>query len=306
MKNRKTACFFILLMLTALLSSAACGEDPVPEAVAAECADEFYGVWRCEYIVQEDDWIPFEDYFDELFDTGDVTEIDGRMYYLEELGQDYRICIGKNAASDLVLIETWGTWVNPAPAPCRLENGAMLLTREDGAVSCYELLSDGSLRLRSIPDDGRLEIYEIASLSADSSEEAYDSLSDLSYEELIDLKNRINLALWESDEWEEITVPQGLWEVGKDIPAGTWDIACATNEYADVYYGDEIAEDGVSLRETERYCHREVVSPGYTDYEEGKSLYRLTVTVENGDYIVIGQSDVIFTPTEGNPDFEFN
>ena len=49
-------------------------------------------------------------------------------------------------------------------------------------------------------------------------------LSKLSYEELVELKDQINLAIWQSKEWEEVEVPQGIWEVGKDIPEGKWTI----------------------------------------------------------------------------------
>ena len=47
-------------------------------------------------------------------------------------------------------------------------------------------------------------------------------LSGLSYDELVALKDRIDLAIWNSQEWQEVEVPQGLYVVGKDIPSGTW------------------------------------------------------------------------------------
>ena len=42
-------------------------------------------------------------------------------------------------------------------------------------------------------------------------------LSGMSIDELVELKDRINLAIWNSQEWEEVTVPQGEWIVGEDI-----------------------------------------------------------------------------------------
>ncbi|MBQ6364680.1 MAG: hypothetical protein IJH81_05860 [Lachnospiraceae bacterium] len=52
-------------------------------------------------------------------------------------------------------------------------------------------------------------------------------LSGMSYEELAELKDQISLAMWDSEEWQEVTVPQGTWIVGEDIPAGHWTIKCA-------------------------------------------------------------------------------
>ena len=49
-------------------------------------------------------------------------------------------------------------------------------------------------------------------------------ISGLSYEELVQLRDCINLAIWNSEEWQEVTVPPGLWKIGDDIPAGHWTI----------------------------------------------------------------------------------
>ena len=40
------------------------------------------------------------------------------------------------------------------------------------------------------------------------------------FTELVALRNKINMAIWNSQEWEEVTVPEGIWEIGADIPAG--------------------------------------------------------------------------------------
>ncbi len=34
-------------------------------------------------------------------------------------------------------------------------------------------------------------------------------LSHMSFEDLVTLKDQINLAIWNSKEWQEVTVPQG-------------------------------------------------------------------------------------------------
>ena len=50
-------------------------------------------------------------------------------------------------------------------------------------------------------------------------------LSGLSYDELVQLRDKINLAIWNSEEWQEVTVPIGVWVVGEDIPVGHWSIS---------------------------------------------------------------------------------
>ena len=52
-------------------------------------------------------------------------------------------------------------------------------------------------------------------------------LDTITYDEAVALKDQLNLAIWNSAEWQEVTVPQGIYEVGVDIPAGHWTIVAA-------------------------------------------------------------------------------
>ena len=40
--------------------------------------------------------------------------------------------------------------------------------------------------------------------------------------ELIEIQQKVNKALWKSDGWNEVKVPAGIYEIGKEIPAGDW------------------------------------------------------------------------------------
>ena len=54
-------------------------------------------------------------------------------------------------------------------------------------------------------------------------------LSGLSFDDLLNLQQRVNAALWASDEWISASVPIGLYEIGVDIPAGHWTVDAGDN-----------------------------------------------------------------------------
>ena len=130
-------------------------------------------------------------------------------------------------------------------------------------------------------------------------------ISNLSYDELVQLKDSINLAMWNSQEWQEVTVPQGIWVVGKDIPAGTWTVKCATDSLSSVAFGDTLRGTGTDLKITKYYHIETIVSPDYKFFEKDKDITEYTLTVKDGDYIQIKNASVIFTPDTGKPSLGF-
>lgn len=69
-------------------------------------------------------------------------------------------------------------------------------------------------------------------------------ISGLSYDELLQLRDQVNIAIMNSPEYQEITLPVGLWTVGVDFPAGTWLITPLDNQYFNLWYGDVLNESG--------------------------------------------------------------
>ena len=138
-------------------------------------------------------------------------------------------------------------------------------------------------------------------------------LSNMSFGELVALKDQINLAIWNSQEWQEVTVPHGVWKVGEDIPAGTWTVRCSDtsqDSYAlkscELEWGEELSENGKSIRWRGRWDRVEIYNPNSRYYEEGK-VTEYTFTVQDGDYVVISDSynSVIFSPYNGKPSLGF-
>lgn len=52
-------------------------------------------------------------------------------------------------------------------------------------------------------------------------------LSGMTFEELLELQQKVNDALFSSDEWIEVEVPLGVWDIGKDIPAGRYELSAS-------------------------------------------------------------------------------
>lgn len=133
-------------------------------------------------------------------------------------------------------------------------------------------------------------------------------LSGMSYDELVALKDRINLAMWQSDEWQEVTVPQGVWKVGEDIPAGHWTVKCIADKncmYTEVSWGEFLSESGQSIAWRGRNDDEFVKNPNHKYYEYDGSLTEYSFTVQDGDYIIIDFAPAVFTPYQGKPSLGF-
>ena len=137
-------------------------------------------------------------------------------------------------------------------------------------------------------------------------------LSGLSYDELVALKDRINLAIWESEEWQEVTVPQGRWIVGEDIPAGTWTIKCSTinpesisARLTQVEWGEKLDEDG-DISFSGRHGYENIFSPESEYYEAG-DITEITVELQDGDIVDIDTNygPAVFMPFAGKPSLGF-
>ncbi len=137
-------------------------------------------------------------------------------------------------------------------------------------------------------------------------------LSSMTFDELIALKDRINLAIWECNEWQEVTVPQGIWVVGQDIPEGTWTIRCANNDlngYTAINASPLLDGSGEVAWTENRYIKSGLIaSVDYYDKRPGQQqppLTEFTATLIAGDYVQISFNDAVFTPYTGKPDLGF-
>ncbi len=130
-------------------------------------------------------------------------------------------------------------------------------------------------------------------------------LSDLSLSELIELKEKVNAAILENDEIKEVTVPEGTWIVGKDIPAGHWTIRPVNDfDYFYVSVFDAADETGKGPKNAGIYWSSELKGPNYALPYGIECPKEVDIDLKEGWYFKTG-GVVIFSPYIGHPDFGF-
>lgn len=122
-------------------------------------------------------------------------------------------------------------------------------------------------------------------------------LSGLSFDELVALKSQIDLELFARPEWQSVEVPQGLYLVGRDIPAGKWTVKSVPTNWTEVSVGLTFKDGGMKL--TYPYKVSEYIyGPSGNMYKEGART-DLTIDVTDGDYVQIDMGSAIFEPFHG-------
>lgn len=132
-------------------------------------------------------------------------------------------------------------------------------------------------------------------------------LSGLTFDELVDLRDRAQRAMWDCEEWQEVTVPQGIWRVGEDIPFGHWTVTPAMNTtygFTNITYCGALDETGSRPKVPGGGFYYagniSIDTPEHDGY-----MHSLELNLQNEGYLIIEYGDVIFTPYAGHPDLGF-
>lgn len=128
-------------------------------------------------------------------------------------------------------------------------------------------------------------------------------LSGLSFDELVALRDQLNLAMWSSQEWQEVTVPVGVWEVGKDIPAGHWTIFPKEDGATQIHYGELLNETG---KEIAQGCTRydPLIAGENSAWADQIDSRFVDIEMKEGWFLVT-EKTVIIKPYAGKPDLGF-
>lgn len=128
-------------------------------------------------------------------------------------------------------------------------------------------------------------------------------LSGMTFDELVALREQLNLAIWNSQEWQEVTVPEGTYQIGVDIPAGHWSIKEVNDLYLHVFYFDILNEDTRSLGRGSQYYDTYLQRSG-VDAFGYPVLSETDIDMKDGWYFECS-GPVVFTPYTGKPDLGF-
>ena len=132
-------------------------------------------------------------------------------------------------------------------------------------------------------------------------------LSGMSFDELVALREQINLAIWNCQEWQEVTVPIGIWKIGEDIPVGKWTIRIAddaTASWAYFNYGNQLDETGTGLSVSGSVWHS--FNLNSKDSKDNDSPVSVDIDCQKDMYIVIERAPLVFSPFTGKPDLGFH
>ena len=130
-------------------------------------------------------------------------------------------------------------------------------------------------------------------------------LSGMSFDELVALKEQINLALWQTEEWQEVTVPQGVYTVGQDIPAGHWTITPAKGQWGTIKWGDVLDESGRDLAfGGSIYVYEILTCETNGTFSDGDRT-QIDFELKDGQFVIVDNCQMVFSPFSGKPDLGF-
>ncbi len=138
----------------------------------------------------------------------------------------------------------------------------------------------------------------------------FPGLETLSFEELVKARSsmikQIDQMLMEHEDWQAVEVPQGIWVVGEDIPAGHWTIKCS-DSWARVRIGDALTQNGkaVSAANSVFYYTEQLHHPSKYGFNEKVDMVQMDITLQDGMYVDVSYANVIFTPYAGKPALGF-
>lgn len=137
-------------------------------------------------------------------------------------------------------------------------------------------------------------------------------LSGMTFAELAALRDQCQAEMMKRDEWQEVVVPQGIWEVGAQIPAGKWIVTCydtgRTNylmQECKVMWGKGHPTDGQYWNYQYELGSVDLYNPNNTNYKGQTTSY--TIELHEGEFVSIHTqyNKAVFTPYTGAPSLGF-
>ena len=126
-----------------------------------------------------------------------------------------------------------------------------------------------------------------------------ENLDDISFDDLVQYRRYFDMYLMDRPEFKQVTVPEGIYKIGVDIPAGDWNVIPVSGEQATLTYFEKLDQYGNAPDKEAYYMWDRIVN--IPDYEV-KSMH---FDLKNDMYIKIDLAPVVFTKYTG-PSFSFD
>lgn len=130
-------------------------------------------------------------------------------------------------------------------------------------------------------------------------------LSQMSFDELVALRTKIDLALWNTNEWQQVTVPAGTYVIGEDIPAGHWTIKAAKGDMCLVGYFKQADFSGKEPADPLNDYYYQGIADPESQYASTVDMNQVDLVLINGFYLSITYGDAVFEPFTGKPGLGF-
>lgn len=163
------------------------------------------------------------------------------------------------------------------------------------------------------PDSGELESRYYIGLVVSESHPNFSKVHDaITYDE-IELeagtyihisKDAAILQIIDSSKQKTVTVPQGVYEIGVDIPEGHWDIAAAPGQFSQVFWGKELDEGKKNIKYSTYLYQGSLVSETSISYDPGDTT-SVDLELVESTYLIVKHGEVVFTPYSGKPSLGF-
>ncbi|MBR3333137.1 MAG: hypothetical protein IKG23_02495 [Clostridia bacterium] len=166
----------------------------------------------------------------------------------------------------------------------------------DLPTGCYIVIDNGTVNFTTYT--GKPDFLYYAKKLPDTTVKIQLDLSTYSFDNLITLKNKLNLSIWNSYSWDRIIVPAELYQIGSDIPEGKWTISSPEN-YTRIAYGTKLYDENMSLSIYDDW-EKEIKNPNYTSYKTDEDVTSIDLTTTNGAYLAINENTcAAFSPISG-------
>ena len=141
-------------------------------------------------------------------------------------------------------------------------------------------------------------IIALVLLLSSAAAESNNPLADYSLDELLFMRRTLDKVLFNHPDVKSVTVPEGIYKIGEDIPAGDYDIIAVSGEMSSIVYFEHLDPLGYTYKEGEPF-QWEIVS-NMPDNDVKSYHFHF----DEGNYVRVSLAPAIFTTYTG-PKFTF-